>query len=76
MRLFLYQKLKQQAENEDEDSLAIVHNTLDNESESGAAANTFENRRRNEAIFKNMTFDNQGNPMNVTCPDPEQINHN
>ena len=23
-----------------------------------------------------MTFDNQGNPMNVTCPDPEQINHN
>ena len=23
-----------------------------------------------------MTFDTQGNPMNVSCPDPEKINNN
>ena len=52
----------------------MIHNSLDNESESGGG-NTYD-RKRNEAIFKNMTFDSQGNPMNVQCPDAEKNTHN
>ena len=46
----------------------MIHNSLDDESEFGG--NSYD-MKRNEAIFKNMTFDNQGNPMNVQCPEVE-----
>ena len=55
----------------------MVHHSLENESDGGASGvNVFDYSKQNEAIFKNMTFDNQGNPLNVTSPDPDKINHN
>ena len=32
-----------------------------------------EQQKRNEAIFRNLTFDQEGNPLHMHIPDPDKL---
>ena len=50
--------------------------TTNNTRESEPSIDRAEDQRRNEQIFKHLTFDGQGNPLSITEPDLDKINHN
>lgn len=67
----MYQKLKQQAEKDTDNSTSLAADV--DENVDLGDLNNEKAKLKNEAIFRNMTFDNQGNPMNVHTSDPESL---